>query len=178
MSEGTTDPINGPSRRLLLKGAVAGAGALWLAPAIESYVSPAAAVSGTATQSLQKDPNGTLAARCGTGCDSNQCSNAGRGSVTFVRTAGATPTISATITLSSGPDITGRSIYILQGNGSPTGTCIAQSLAPTVWAATPLNGPQTFTVPVASGATWFAVMIPQSGGGGTDIYTSYQVNLP
>jgi hypothetical protein len=176
MSEGTTAPTTGPSRRLLLKGAVAGAGALWLTPAIGSYVTPAAAASGTATQSLQKDPNGTLALRCGVGCDTNQCSNAGRGSVTFVRTAGTSPTISATITLSSGPDITGRTVYILQGNGA--GGCVAQSLAPNAWAATPQNGPQTFTVPVASGATWFAVMIPQSGGGGTDIYTSYQVNLP
>jgi hypothetical protein len=175
MPEQPTESTSGPSRRLLLKGAVAGAGALWLTPAVESYVTPAAAVSGTATSSLQKDPSGTLASRCGVGCDTGLCSPAGRGSAVFVRTAGATPTISVTLTLASGPDITGRSIYILQGDGT---NCVAQSLAPTVWAASPQNGPQTFTVNVAAGATWFAVMIPQSGGGGTDIYTSFQVHLP
>lgn len=176
MTEATETPrATSSSRRTLLKGAVAGAGALWVAPTIDSFVSPAAAAS-TATQgtgTLRKDPNGTLAARCVQGCNGN-CSNAGRGSVTYTRSAGGSATICVSITLASGPDITGRQVYILQSNGT---TCLAQTLVGT-WAATPANGPQQFCTSVVSGATWFSVHMPISGGGGTDIYTSDAVNLP
>jgi hypothetical protein len=163
------------SRRVLLKGAVAGAGALWVAPAIDSFVTPAAAASTvtSAGANLQKDPDGTLALRCLNGCN-GQCSNAGRGSVTFTRSAGSPATICAAITIASGPSITGRQVYIQQSNGT---TCLSSTLVGT-WAASPANGPQTFCVAVATGATRFSVHMPISGGGGTDIYTSDAVTLP
>lgn len=167
------------SRRQLLKGAVAGAGAVWVVPTIDSFTSRAAAVSGTAGGELRKDPNGTLANRCVQGCNGivgggpNNCSNAGRGSVTFVRTE-SPATICATITLASGPNITGRDIYISMSDGT---NCVDQQLAGE-WASSPLDGPQTFCAAIASGATWFSVHMPVSGGGGTDIYTSDAVNLP
>ena len=73
MASATTDEFDADaSRRRLLKGAVLGAGALWVAPTIDSFFSPAAAASGTATNgSLRKDPNGTPANRCVAGCNGN-----------------------------------------------------------------------------------------------------------
>jgi hypothetical protein len=181
MASETTDEFDADaSRRRLLKGAVLGAGALWVAPTIDSFFSPAAAASGSATNvSLHKDANGTLGTRCVAGCNGNvgggqnQCSPAGRGSVDFVRTVGSPDTICATITMSTGTVIAGRAVHISMSDGT---TCISQPLAGT-W-ATPAAGPQTFCLPVASGATWFSVHLPVSGGGGNDIYTSLAVNLP
>ena len=157
-----------------------GAGALWVAPTIDSFFSPAAAASGTANGSLRKDPNGTLANRCISGCNGivgggqNNCSPAGRGSVVFTRNAGSPDTICVSITLSSGPDITGRDVYISMSNGT---NCLTQ-VKVADWAASPANGPQSWCTNVVSGATWFSVHMPVSGGGGTDIYTSDAVNLP
>ena len=181
MASATTDESDaGASRRRLLKGAVAGAGALWVAPTIDSFFSPAAAASGTATGQLRKDPNGTLANRCISGCNGivgggqNNCSPAGRGAVVFTRNVGSPDTICVSITLESGPNITGRDIYISMSDGT---SCISQVKVGD-WAASPANGPQTYCTNVASGATWFSVHMPVSGGGGTDIYTSDAVNLP
>ena len=192
MSEpyGATSDSAHPSaldRRAAMKAALGGAAAaaVLAAPRVDGFrLVPdyAAAATATAGGGLQKDPNGTLANRCTTatsiGCTyaggpPSGCSNAGRGSTTFTRTD-STNTISVAITLDSGPDITGRDIYILQSNG---GSCVATTYVGD-WAAAPANGPQTFTATIASGATLFAVHMPVSGGGGTDIYTSFQVNLP
>ena len=182
MASATTDEFDADaSRRRLLKGAVLGAGALWVAPTIDSFSSPAAAASGSATAvALRKDANGTLGTRCVSGCNGivgggqNQCSPAGRGTVDFVRTVGSPDTICVTITMSTGTVVAGRSIHISMSDGT---SCISQPLAGT-WAASPSSGPQTFCAPVASGATWFSVHLPVSGGGGNDIYTSDAVNLP
>ena len=181
MASATTDGYDADaSRRRLLKGAVLGAGALWVAPTIDSFFSPAAAASGTANGSLRKDPNGTPANRCISGCNGivgggqANCSPAGRGSVVFTRSVGTPDTICVTITLDSGPNIAGRDILISQSDGS---ACVSQ-LKVADWAENPANGPQTFCTPVTSGATWFSVHMPVSGGGGTDIYTSDAVNLP
>ena len=172
------------ARRTVLKGAVAAAGVAWAVPTIDSFVSPAAAASGTtttttstttpptttATANLQKDPNGTLTNRCLQGCSGGGCSNAGRGSAIFSRTGNQ---ISVTITLTSGPGTAGREIWIMQTDGV---TC--QNVLAGTWAGTPLGGPQTFTATISPGMTKFSVHNQASGGGGTDIYTSYQVTLP
>jgi hypothetical protein len=183
----TAEDPRGIDRRAAMKAALGGAAtaAVLAAPRVEGFrLVPdyAAAATATAGGGLQKDPNGTLANRCTTastiGCTyaggpPNGCSNAGRGSVSFTRTD-STNTISVTITLDSGPDITGRDIYILQSNGT---SCLATTYVGD-WLASPANGPQTFTATIVSGARLFAVHMPVSGGGGTDIYTSFQVNLP
>ena len=176
--ESTDDFERSASRRRLLKGAVAGAGALWVAPTIDSFVSPAAAASGTATAELRRDPVGTTTNRCLSGCGGalglDLCSPTGRGDITFTRTVGSPDQICASITLDSGPSIANRQVYILQSDGT---TCLAQTLVGT-WAATPADGPQVFCAPVASGATWFTIHSPESGGIGTARYTSDGVNLP
>ena len=112
----------GHSRRTLLKGAAVGAGVLWVTPVVESFISPAAAVSGTGTVGLFKSGNGSsnpaLSSLCGTGATST----AGRGTAVFTRTEGATPQICVIVTLSTGADASSRSIYILQSNSG--GTCL------------------------------------------------------
>jgi hypothetical protein len=176
--ESTDDFEGSTSRRRLLKGAVAGAGALWVAPTIDSFVSPAAAASGTATAALRKDANGGLLDRCISGCGGalglDLCGPVSRGDIVFTRTTGSPDEICASITLDSGPSTTGRSVYILQSDGTD---CLEQTLVGT-WAATPAQGPQVFCADIVPGATWFTIHSPQSGGGGTDIYSSDGVNLP
>ncbi len=172
------------TRRDLLKKAIVAGGAFWAVPTIDSFVTPAAAGgSGTvtmATTTLNKWTNGnnaqpSLTALCGNG----SIANAPRGSVTFTRTS-LTNTISATVTLSTGTNITGRFVTILQSTCSANnvaGTCVNTPvvdqgpLAPR-WLATPAQGPQIFTAQILPGATCFVFLLSVSGGGGNEDYAT------
>jgi hypothetical protein len=167
----------GHSRRTLLKGAAVGAGVLWVTPVVESFISPAAAVSGTGTVGLFKSGNGSSNPALTTLCQNGPGSPAGRGTAVFTRTEGGTPQICVTVTLSTGADASSRSIYILQSNAG--GTCLGGSVtAVGTWSASAPSGPQTFCAPIVSGATRFVVAQQLTGGGGNDGWSSAPVSLP
>jgi len=137
--------------------------------------SATASASGSATSALWKwNSNPPTAADV---CSNGPTGNSSRGSVTFTRTCSASPTISVTITVTSGPALSGtnaRDVYILQSN--TTGGCLQQTLAGVYNSANGIGitiGP----TPIISGATFFSVTMLQSGGGGTDTYTTNRVNL-
>ena len=168
----------GHSRRTLIKGAVVGAGVLWVTPVVESFISPAAAVSGTATTGLFKSGNGSANPALTTLCQAGAGSTAGRGSAVFTRTEGTTPQICVTVTLSTGADASSRSIYILQSNAG--GSCLGgTTTAVGTWSSSAPSGPQTFCAPIVAGATKFVVAQQLTGGGGNDGWASSPpVSLP
>jgi hypothetical protein len=167
-------------RRRFIKGAgvtVGAAGALWAAPAIGGFVSPAAAVSGTSTTSFVKSSNGSTDPALTTLCQSGGQSPASRGTAVFKRTE-SPATICVTCTMSTGTTVAGRDIFILQSDSS--GTCLGGTTTPAgTWAASPAAGPQTFCSPIISGATKFVVAQQVSGGGGNDGWSSTPpISLP
>lgn len=164
------------SRRTLLKGAAFGAGAFWVAPTIDSLVTPAAAASGSTTASLSKATNGNNTYPAGF-CTLGTGGNGPRGGVVFTRKESPTPTICATITLSTGTNITGRVVTFYQSSGTTTLTCVGSTTAANTWPSnTP--GPYTFCAPILAGATNFFVAVDVSGGAGNDAYASTIVSLP
>ncbi|MEO6628482.1 MAG: hypothetical protein ABIP03_07910, partial [Aquihabitans sp.] len=164
-------------RRAAMKAALGGAAAaaVMTAPRIGNFtiVPPyAAAASGSATGALLKATNGS-AGYPANFCTAGTGANAARGSATFVR-SGSPATICVTITLSTGTDITGRTVTIFQSNNVG---CVGSTVAGT-WAASPAQGPQTFCVAVMDGATKFFVNLDISGGTGNQAWASTVVTLP
>ncbi len=180
-----TPPAPTESRRDLLKKAVVAGGVMWAVPVVDSFITPAAAggsgVITMATTTLNKWTNGNNAQPSLTAlCQNGSIANAGRGSVVFTRDS-ATNTISATVTLSTGTNITGRFVTILQStcpSNNAMGTCANTPVVNTgpgapKWAATPSQGPQTFgPYPIINGATCFVFLLSVSGGGGNEDYAS------
>lgn len=158
---------------MLKKSAVAG-GLMWTTPVIESVTAPAAAqgsVGTVVTSPLQKVTNGLATIPEAEVCVTGSQSNVGRGDATFTRTAADPDQICVAITLSTGTDITGREVYILQSTAA--GVCADPAAAPIgIWASNPQQGPQSFCAPVLIGATHFVVWVSVSGGGGNDDYAS------
>ena len=169
---GAPDPT---SRRALLRKAAAVGGLLWAVPTIDSFVSVAAASSGTTTATLFKTVSGNQNPPLTSVCTSGALTSNVRGAAVWTRSEGPA-TICVTVTLSNGTSTTGRDVYILQ---SSTGGCLAGTVTPVgSWAATPAAGPQTFCTPIVSGATRFVVALQLSGGAGNDSYASSKVILP
>ena len=171
-----TSPSDPTDRRALLKKALVAGGVFWAVPAIDSFVSVAAAVSGATTVHLFKTLNGNntpdpaLSALCTVGA----IGNSRRGSVVFTRSEGPA-TIRAAVTLSTGTSAVGRAVYILQSSAS---TCLGGSVTQVgTWAASPALGPQTFSAPIVPGATRFVIALQLSGGGGVDGWSSLRAIL-
>jgi hypothetical protein len=165
-----------PSRRTVLMGA-AGVTAFWAVPTIASFTSPAAAASGQATSGLFKATSGNTPLPANI-CTAGAGSSVNRGSVTLTRSENPA-TISISITLSTGQTATGRSILVLQANANGCLVNVADPAAAVgTWAATPAQGPQVFSAPIASGADRFVVVMVASGGGGNDDTASNVVILP
>lgn len=169
-------PSDPTDRRALLKKALVAGGVFWAVPTIDSFVSVAAAVSGSTTVGLFKTLNGNntpdpaLSALCTTGA----VGNSGRGSVVFTRSEGP-PTICASVTLSTGTSAVGRAVYILQSSAT---ACLGGSATQVgTWAASPALGPQTFCAPIVAGATRFVIALQLSGGGGVDGWSSHTAIL-
>ena len=167
-----------PDRRRLLAKAAAAGTIIWAAPSI-MRVAPAQAASSvalTGTSSLWKWSQASpLAADV---CTTGPSGNANRGSVVFTLNCPALPvTIGATITVVSGPSLSGanaRSVSMLQSNAA--GTCLAQTVIGTYNSAN--NTAVTLTaIPIVAGATRFAIIMVETGGGGTDTYTTNRVAL-
>jgi hypothetical protein len=170
----SADAKGASSRRSMLKKSAVAGGLVWSIPVIESITAPAAAQGSLETQvttPLEKVTNGLAEIPPSETCVKGSQSNVGRGSVTFTRTAADPDRICAAITLTTGTDITGREVRILQSaNGA---LCADPAPAPIgSWAATPLQGPQTFCAPVVTGVTHFVVWLSVSGGGGNDDYAT------
>jgi hypothetical protein len=167
--------VRGPdwSRRKLLKAA--GASMTGAAIVTVALASPAAAASGTVTVQLVKSVNGSSDPTIGTICSVGGVGNSVRGTCVFRRTE--TPaTISVTITLSTGTSAVGRDVYLLQS--VPPSTCVGGTATRVgVWAASPPQGPQTFSAPIGNSATRFVVALQLSGGGGVDGWSSSPVLL-
>lgn len=167
------------SRRAVLKGVGLGAGAIWVAPTIDSFLTPAAATSGTATASFFKSGSGSTNPLLSALCQTGALSTAQRGTAVFVRTENPTPQICVTLTMSTGSTATGREIYILQSTSA--GACVSPSDTVLVgtWAASPAGGPQTFCAAILATATKFVAAQQLSGGGGNDGWSSAPpVSLP
>lgn len=182
-------------RRALLKRAAAGtavAGAVWATPAVLGGITPAAALSGqetTSTTNLYKATSGTNSTDIATQClNGTEVATTGtengqlRGSVSYSRNETVSPAqICATITINSGPDNTGREVYLLQANSSgclgPTDQ-LGMYVPAGTWAATPQNGPQTFCQDIIPGADTFVLLIWQSGGSGTNASSTIPITLP
>ena len=166
-------------RQLLAKGLVAGT-IMWAAPMVVS-VTPAHAAGSAASGPTATSPGWKWSAAppsLATVCSTGPAGNANRGTASFFRNCTPTPdTISLTITIVSGPGLTGanaRTVNILQSNS--TGTCLSQTAVGSFNSAN--NQAVTFgPIAVTAGATFFSMAMVQSGGGGTDTYTSQRVNL-
>ena len=168
-----THPSEPTDRRALLKKALVAGGVFWAVPAIDSFVSVAAAVSGATTVLLRKTVSGSadpaLSAICLVGGVHTV-----RGSVVFTRSE-APSRICASVTVTSGPSVVGRQVFLLQSSSS---ACVGGTVTPVgTWAASPAGGPQTFCAPIVAGATRFVVALQLSGGGGTDSYSSVRAIL-
>lgn len=164
-------------RRNLLKKAAAAGGVIWAVPTIDSFLSVAAAASGTVTVPLRKSLNGNntpdpaLSVLCTTGGIGNSV----RGSTVWVRSEGPA-TICVTITMTTGTSAEGRTVFILQAGADG---CIGGTATPVgTWATSPAGGPQTYCAPIEAGATLFVVALTFSGGGGVDGWSSEVVALP
>lgn len=179
MSDPPTSPELLQRRDLLKKAAVAG-GVLWTLPTIDSFLSVAAAASGTLTNvPLVKSLNGNNIPDppLSTTCTQGGIGNSRRGTVVWTRSE-SLGTICATITLSTGTSAVGREVFILQ---SATSGCIGGTATRAgIWQGAPANplGPQTFCMPLLSGATTFVVALQLSGGGGVDGWSSVPATLP
>ena len=165
-------------RKVLTQAAAAGA-IVWVAPTVIG-VSPAAAAGSTpvvktGTSSLWKwnssPPNAT------TTCTTGTSGNANRGSVEFQLTCSSTPqTVSASIIVTSGPALSGgnqRSVTLLQSNSSG---CLSQTTVGTFNSANNVTV-QMGSATLTAGATHFSLIMLQTGGGGTDTYTTNRVAL-
>jgi hypothetical protein len=172
---------SGPSsneRRHLLRRAAALGGAIWAAPAI-TRIGPAAAQASASTISGNSAVWKWNAASpsADTVCSSGTAGNANRGTASFSVVCTNPPSVSVTITINNGPALTGanaRQISILQSNDG--GNCLAQVGVGTY------NSPNGVAVtfgptPVVAGTTHFSMIMVQSGGGGTDTYTTTRVRL-
>ncbi len=164
------------SRRNMLKGAVVGAGAIWVAPAITSFATPAAA--GTSPQSspqltLWKYPNQNQPTDAQV-CVSGFVSTASRGWVIFTRTPGSPDTITAQIHLSTGQPVTGRSIVIMQSDGT---NCL-NTLTVTSHTWGPSQTDNSYTDPIVAGANTFSMIFKVSGGGGNESAATPTAFLP
>jgi hypothetical protein len=163
-------------RQLLTRAGVAGGVLVWTAPTIDSFLSAAAAQGTaddpTATTNIWKwnnNPPTTDAV-----CSGAAAGNANRGSVVFTR-VNSTNTLEMVITITSGPTIPTREVVALQSDAA--GNCLAQTVAVPPTFGAPNNTPATFTVDIVAGATHFALVLLETGGGGTDTYTTTRVNL-
>lgn len=172
------------SRRKLLKMAgvsMAGAGIISVALA-----SPAAAASGTVTTNLRKTVNEGVTPPLGSVCTLAATGNSVRGTAVWVRTESGSvtdsfgntvtgPAICVTCEMTTGTKANGRVIYILQSNG---GTCVGGTSTPlATWPGNPTSGaadrgPYTICAPILTGATAFVVAFQESGGGGSDTFSS------
>lgn len=173
---------NGATRRKFLAGAAAGT-AVWAAPAIIKVSNAQAQASNlvtmTATSSLWKfNANPPTVAQV---CATAPSGNANRGNVQFVIKCAPLPrTVTVTITINNGPALSGanaREVRLLQSVGTnASGTCLDNSVIGTYNSA---NGvPVTLgPIPLVAGATHFSLAMLQTGGGGTDIYTTNRVNI-
>ena len=167
-----------PDRRRLLAKAAAAGTIIWAAPSIMG-VAPAQAASSvalTGTSSLwkwnQSPPTASVV------CSTGPVGNASRGSVVFTLNCPALPvTIAATITVVSGPSLNGanaRNVSMLQSNDA--GTCLSQTVIGTYNSANNI----AVTLPaisIVAGATNFALIMVETGGGGTDTYTTNRIRL-
>ncbi len=179
------------SRRKLLKMAgasMAGAGIITVALA-----SPAAAASGTVTTNLRKTVNQGTTPPLGDVCTLAATGNSIRGTAVWVRTESGSvtdsfgntvtgPAICVTCQMTTGTKANGREIYILQSNA---GTCTGGTATiRATWPGNPTSGaadrgPYTICAPILTGATAFVVAFQESGGGGSDTFSSEPLaNLP
>lgn len=166
-------------RRSLLKKAAAAGAVFWTAPAIDSFLSVAAATSRDLTVPIVKTVNSNQDLSLSTICTAGGVGNSIRGSATFARRDNA-GTICVEITLTTGTSAVGREVFILQSRSS-TQTCLGLPDPPVpvrTWAASPQYGPQTFCAPLVSGADTFVVALQLSGGGGVDGWSSHLASLP
>lgn len=168
-------------RKFLQRAGVASAaaGTLWVAPSVVGSSAAFAAGSGTTTYPQMEfykynNSQGTYSqsTACSPGYVKSQLTGAAvRGGVDVTFTA-STSNLCFTITLSSGPSIGTRIVYLLASNASG---CLA-TINTGPWGAGTASTYSTCAV-VPVGTTEVTVTAEESGGGGTAIYTMDHIVL-
>ena len=174
----TSIPQN--DRRRFLKGAAVAGGAAWVAPIVSTFNTGAAALSGSSTQQLWKMNNNETP-----DCINGRTGTAKRGDITVTRQEGPAR-LTIAITLSTGNDVTTRTVRVLESTGiacfDTNGYCVPDTVVPTncqQWGAAAPTDQRTYQYTIQNAtASRFVIWFPASGGGGQEEWLSAPFVLP